>query len=303
MRTAIISDIHGNLEAFEAVLKAIDARKVDQIICLGDILGYGPNPLECVDLVAARCVWSLMGNHDYAVLYEPTNFNNVAKQAAYWTRECLDEAAEQDVESGNRRLDFLNRIKPRVRFEDLYTCVHGSVRKPINEYVFDTDVVDDPRKMREIFDRIENRCLVGHTHVPGIFQWTEEDGADFTASAHLPNPESDDESDEVHLDPNADTAMGLPSLDENTDPTADGDPLLVGVHEFDEREKCIVNPGSVGQPRDGDERASFAILDTNQSPHVVEFYRLRYDVDAVIAKINAIPELDNWLGDRLAVGR
>ena len=80
MRTAIISDIHGNLEALQTVLADIDRRGVDEIICLGDILGYGPNPNECVDLVAERCAWSLLGNHDYAVIYEPTNFNAAAEQ-------------------------------------------------------------------------------------------------------------------------------------------------------------------------------------------------------------------------------
>ncbi len=87
MHTAVISDIHGNLPALEAVLDHIDGQNVDRIICLGDILGYGPYPVECVDIVAERCEWSLMGNHDFGVLYEPTNFNVAAEQAAYWSRE------------------------------------------------------------------------------------------------------------------------------------------------------------------------------------------------------------------------
>ncbi len=84
MRTAVISDIHSNLEALNAVLEHIDQQGVDKIICLGDILGYGPNPKECAQLVAERCEWSLMGNHDFGVIYEPTNFNLAAEQAAYW---------------------------------------------------------------------------------------------------------------------------------------------------------------------------------------------------------------------------
>ena len=102
MRTAIISDIHGHLEALNTVLADIDRRDVNGISCLGDILGYGPNPLECGDLVAERCAWSLMGNHDYAVLYEPTNFNAVAKRAAYWTREKLDEAVKNVAQVHHR---------------------------------------------------------------------------------------------------------------------------------------------------------------------------------------------------------
>ena len=85
MRTAIISDIHANLEALQVVLEHIRSQNVDHTICLGDVLGYGPNPVECVDLIAEHCDWSLMGNHDFGVLYEPTNFNVATEQAAYWT--------------------------------------------------------------------------------------------------------------------------------------------------------------------------------------------------------------------------
>lgn len=293
MRTAIVSDIHGNLEAFQTVLADIEHRQVDEIVCLGDILGYGPNPLECVDLVAERCAWSLMGNHDYAVLYEPTNFNAVAKQAAHWARKRLDEAAEEDPEFGKQRLDFLSRIRVRVRYRDAYICVHGSVRKPINEYVFETDATDDPRKMKEIFERIEPdvevggrmvkaRCLVGHTHVPGVFQWNDVDGADFTRASHLGGSQGEDEA----------PVAG-----------AGSDALLVGSFTFAPDEKYIVNPGSVGQPRDLNEKASYAILDTSSPDHHVDFFRVPYDIDAVAEKIYDIPDLDDWLGDRLHEGR
>lgn len=301
MRTAIISDIHGNLEALKTVLADIDRRQVDEIVCLGDILGYGPDPLECVDLVAERCSWSLLGNHDYAVLYEPTNFNKAAKEAAYWTRTRLDEAAEKDPESGNRRLDFLNRIRPRVRYRDLYICVHGSVRKPINEYLFETDVTNDRVKIQDVFRRIDDevqlgdtkvcgRCLVGHTHVPGIFNWNDEDGADFSHASNLGGGSST--NDPLDLD-----------REGNADSNAEKDPFHVGRHLFAPDEKAIANPGSVGQPRDFDERASYAILDTSKPEHWIDFFRLPYDIDAVAEKIYAIPELDDWLGDRLTEGR
>ncbi|MCP4837148.1 MAG: metallophosphoesterase [Phycisphaera sp.] len=302
MRTAIISDIHGNLEALRTVLADIDRRSVDEIVCLGDILGYGPDPLECVDLVAERCAWSLLGNHDYAVLYEPTNFNKAAKEAAYWTRTQLDEAAERDPESGNRRLDFLNRIRPRVRYRDVYICVHGSVRKPINEYLFETDVTNDRVKIKDVFRRIDDqvalgdtsvcgRCLVGHTHVPGIFNWSEEDGADFTHASNLGGGAV------ATTDP-----LELGST-EGTKTDSSDDPFLVGRHLFDPSEKAIANPGSVGQPRDFDERASYAILDTTRPEHQIDFFRLPYDIDSVAEKIYAISELDDWLGDRLTEGR
>ncbi|MEE8155957.1 MAG: metallophosphoesterase family protein, partial [Phycisphaerales bacterium] len=112
MRTAVISDIHANLEALRAVLDHIDAQNVDRIICLGDILGYGPSPVECVDLVAERCEWSLMGNHDFGVLYEPTNFNVAAEQAAYWSREQFD--LESDNGMSAKRWEFLSRLRVRV---------------------------------------------------------------------------------------------------------------------------------------------------------------------------------------------
>ena len=86
MPTAIISDIHGNLDALQIVLADIEQRGIEQIYCLGDIIGYGPNPCECLDLVIEKCAWSLMGNHDFAVLYEPTAFNASAEASAFWTR-------------------------------------------------------------------------------------------------------------------------------------------------------------------------------------------------------------------------
>ena len=100
MRIALISDIHGNMDALEVVLADIDRRidtnKGDQIWCLGDIIGYGPDSVLCVDTVAKRCKWALMGNHDYGVLYEPTNFNAVAEAAAYWTRSEFEAEAKRD---------------------------------------------------------------------------------------------------------------------------------------------------------------------------------------------------------------
>lgn len=251
MRTAIISDIHANLEAFTAVLDHIATQSVERIICLGDIVGYGPNPVECVDLVAERCDWSLMGNHDFGVLYEPTNFNLAAEQAAYWTRAQFE--AQSDTTLAAKRWEFLGRLRVRVSF-DSFLCVHGTPRRPINEYLFPEDAMNSPVKMEQIFERIPNACLVGHTHVPGVF------------------------TDEPDFYPPQD---------------------LGGVYTFREGEKIIVNPGSVGQPRDLDPRASYAILNDDR----VEFFRLEYDVESVVKKIKAVPELSDWLGERLYEGR
>ena len=145
MRTALISDIHGNLEALTVVLADIDARGVDQIICLGDTLGYGPDPVACVDLVSERCAWSLMGNHDFGALYEPTNFNSAAELAAYWTRDQLE--MEEDEQAAARRWNVLGSLRVRTTINE-FLCVHGSPRRPINEYIFPEDAINSPVKMQ-----------------------------------------------------------------------------------------------------------------------------------------------------------
>jgi len=253
VRTAIISDIHGNLEALQSVLTDIDSKSVDRIVCLGDILGYGPNPAECVDLVAQRCEWSLLGNHDYGALYEPTNFNAAAEQAAYWTRAQFD--AEQDKEVAARRWEFLGGLRVRTQMDD-FLCVHGTPRRPINEYLFPDDAINSPVKMKQIFDRIPKHSMSGHTHVPGIF----------TTEPDFYPPEDVEYS-----------------------------------FNYKDEEHIIINPGSVGQPRDLDPRSSYAILDNEEA--TVDFFRLEYDIDTVSSKIHSIPELSNWLGDRLHEGR
>src|SRR5690348_1112534 len=110
---AIVSDIHGNLEAFSVVLEEIERRQIEHVICLGDVVGYGPNPRECLDLVRTRCRASLMGNHDFAVFYEPFNFNSGAEQACFWTRVQF----ETDPEPARRaeRWKFLGNLPVRIR--------------------------------------------------------------------------------------------------------------------------------------------------------------------------------------------
>lgn len=251
MKTAIISDVHANIEALNVVLDHIDNQGVDRILCLGDILGYGPNPVECVDIISRRCEWSLMGNHDFGVVYEPTNFNMAAEQAAYWSREQFEVEGDRDM--ARRHWEFLSGLRVRVLF-DGFLCVHGSPRRPINEYLFPEDALNSPVKMQQIFELVDKYCLVGHTHVPGVFT----DEPDFY-------------------------------------PPDDVD----GVYKLRDDEKVIINPGSVGQPRDLDPRASYAILEDD----CVRFFRLEYDIDAVVTKIRAIPELLDWLGERLYEGR
>ena len=247
---AIVSDIHGNLEAFTVVLDEIQRRGISDIICLGDVVGYGPNPMECLDLVNQRCKVSLMGNHDFAVFYEPFNFNSGAEQACFWTRRQFE--LDPDAKRRAERWKFLGNLPVRLRGND-YIAVHASPRRPINEYIFPDDIYTNPTKFVSIFERFERLCFVGHTHVPGVFL----EGPDFY---------SPDELDFKF---------------ELTD------------------EKAIINVGSVGQPRDRDPRSSFVIVGDTY----IEFVRVTYDVDTTVKKVEAIAELDNFLGTRLLDGR
>lgn len=175
---AIVSDIHSNIEALSAVLEEIDRRGVQEIVCLGDIVGYGPNPRESIDLVAQRCRVSLMGNHDFAVFYEPYNFNTGAEQASYWTRQQFEDDPDRDRR--NRRWKFLGNLPVRVRTNE-FIGVHASPRRPVNEYIFPDDIYTNPGKFVSIFERVEKLCFCGHTHVPGVFL----EGPDFYSPDEL----------------------------------------------------------------------------------------------------------------------
>lgn len=245
---AIISDIHGNLEALEAVLADIQQQNVADVYCLGDILGYGPNPRECLDLVMKHCAATILGNHDQAALFDPEGFNAGAERAIFWTRNVLETG---DAKGNERRWEFLGEL-PRVRREDNVLYVHGSARNPLNEYVFPEDIYNQ-RKMERIFALVDKFCFQGHTHIPGIF----------LESLSFLSPEE------------------------------------IDLHYELSGEKAVMNVGSVGQPRDGDPRACYVLLDGQ----TVRYRRVPYDLEQTIAKIYKIPELDNFLGDRLREGR
>jgi diadenosine tetraphosphatase ApaH/serine/threonine PP2A family protein phosphatase len=245
---AIISDIHANLEAFEAVLAEISRLGIREIYCLGDIIGYGPNPRECIDLVMQHCQVCILGNHDQAALFDPEGFNAGAERAIFWTRAMLESG---DAANNERRWEYLGEL-PRMRREADFLFVHGSARNPLNEYVFPEDIYNQ-RKMERIFGLVDKYCFQGHTHIPGVFrddysfQSPEEIGSSFECG----------------------------------------------------EQKILVNVGSVGQPRDGNNKASFVVLDGRK----VTFIRVPYDFEKTIAKINGISELDNFLGERLRDGR
>ena len=167
---AILSDVHSNLEAFTVVLEDIKKRGITDIICLGDLVGYGPNPKECLDL-ARDFRLCLLGNHEEAVLFEAQTqgFNPRASNAVRWTARQFDMLGE-DREANARRWDFMGAM-PRVYSGNGIMLVHGSPSDPTREYIYTTDV-RNPNKMERIFAQIEHLCFVGHTHIPGV--WTED---------------------------------------------------------------------------------------------------------------------------------
>ncbi|WP_169976255.1 metallophosphoesterase family protein [Tautonia rosea] len=270
MRRALISDIHGNLEALEAVLDDIQQQRIDEIFCLGDIIGYGPNPRECIDLVMQNCEVSLLGNHDEGALFDPNGFNIGAERAIFWTRDQLETGG--DSAQRERRWDFLSELHRTYRTGP-YLFVHGSPRNPLSEYIFPEDIYNQ-RKMERLFQLVEHYCFQGHTHVPGIFT----EGYQFYA------PEEID-------------------------------------HEYTLGDgKVMVNVGSVGQPRDGDNRACYLIVEDSltsgsdaeadgetsappSGPTRLFYRRIPYDFESTIEKIYAISELEPFLGDRLRQGR
>lgn len=248
MRRAILSDIHGNYTALEAVLKDVAEQGCEQIVCLGDVVGYGPEPQQCLDRVMGFDV-CIIGNHDLAALFDPEGFSSAAEQAILWTRRQLESG--DTPENCRRRLEFLARL-PRVRREGNLLFVHGSVRNPINEYVFPEDIYNR-RKMEKLFSMVQRVCFQGHTHVPGVF----------TAELQFYRPSDID-------------------------------------HRFQlSDDKVMINVGSVGQPRDGDWRSCYVILE-DQS---ITFRRVEYNVQDTVDKIYAIAELERFLGDRLLEGK
>jgi diadenosine tetraphosphatase ApaH/serine/threonine PP2A family protein phosphatase len=167
---AIVSDIHGNLEALEAVCADIATRKVEAVFCLGDVIGYGPDPKACLDK-AVEFDFTIMGNHDNAVFMEPTGFNTSAEVAVFWTRQVLE--SEPDEKRRRARLEFLAGMD-EFRDRDSVLFVHGSPRRPMHEYLFPDEGEANLTRLAESFDLVKHVCFVGHTHLPGVFTETME---------------------------------------------------------------------------------------------------------------------------------
>jgi diadenosine tetraphosphatase ApaH/serine/threonine PP2A family protein phosphatase len=162
---AIVSDIHGNFEALEAVCADIADKKIETVFCLGDVIGYGPDPKVCLDR-AMEFEFTIMGNHDHAVFMEPTGFNTPAENAVFWTRKTLD--AEPDETRRRKRWEFLARME-EFREDNSSLFVHGSPRRPMHEYLFPDEAELNLVRLMESFGLVKHVCFVGHTHLPGVF--------------------------------------------------------------------------------------------------------------------------------------
>jgi predicted phosphodiesterase len=249
---AIVADIHANIEALTTVLDHAESKGVRRLVCLGDIIGYGPNPRECLKLLF-RSEVAIMGNHEEAVMFYGEDFNPKAKASLEWTKDRMN-SPDYDRTENYDLWNFLGTMQQVVEDGDvMYT--HGSPRVPTRDYVIPEDA-RNREKMQGIFDLMKRVCFIGHSHIPHIYS-----------------------SDMKHADP--------ASLNHAIDLRKLGD------------RKVLINVGSVGQPRDGDVRASYVTFDGN----VVRFWRLDYDYKTTVDKIYAIPEIPNFLGDRLLVGR
>ncbi len=242
MRYLIISDIHANRPALEAVLK--DADGFDMIWCLGDLVGYGPDPNECVERVQDFEHVCLAGNHDWAALGRLSldNFNLDARTASAWTQGELTASARAYLESLPTRIEQGN-----------FLLAHGSPREPIWEYLLDAGLA------AVNFHYFSNPfCLVGHTHIPMVFVLDEERDRCYPL---VPSPH---------------------------------EPIPLGAY------RMILNPGSVGQPRDGDPRASYAILDTDANTW--ELRRVSYPIEITQERMRA-RNMPRRLIERLEMGR
>jgi predicted phosphodiesterase len=276
---AILSDIHGNLEGLNSVFKDLQGFQADTIICLGDIVGYGPDPEACIDFIMEKASVTLMGNHDFALIHGPQGFNPVASQMIYSTRKRMKPAlglvAPPQVppywcvplgsspvclipaHSKSIRWRFIKSLPYRSERGDAL-FVHASPLEPISEYVFPDVFTDawDPDRISLLMSLIKRLCFCGHTHIPCAI------ASDLSC---VYPPDSDYH---MVLDPN---------------------------------KKYIINTGSVGQPRDHDNRASYLLYD--EIRQTITWRRIEYDITTVVKKLEEMCGKENWCAMRLLTGR
>jgi predicted phosphodiesterase len=243
MRTAVIADIHANLEALHAVLARIEVLGADETVCLGDIVGYNADPNECVDILRARNIRCILGNHDAcaAGLEDPDSFNPVAQRAVLWTRAEL---------TGENRV-FLKNLPREQRVGNIF-FFHGSIHDTNRYILYMNDATDNFNQLAGMGDSLQIGFF-GHTHVRAVLYYYQR-------------------AVSVELAPDLKLA---------------------------EEKRYLINPGSIGQPRDGDPRASFLVYDADD--HRVTFNRVEYDVHACQDKIIRAG-LPSQLAERLASG-
>lgn len=244
MRYGILADIHANLEALEAAFTFLAEQEVDDIVCLGDIVGYNANPKECLDQVRARCSTSIKGNHERMVLGGSlAGVRQETLDATEWTRNQL---SDED-------LAYLGGLGDTAPLGDGVLLVHGSPRDP-DEYILSTDAIRDNMDLLKREHPAVKVCFFGHSHFPMI--------------------------------------IGLPEIHTRFHETK--------TVALDPARLYLVNPGSVGQPRDSCPLSSFAIFDTDR--HAVTIYRRPYDVTKTQEKILAAG-LHERLASRLERGK
>ncbi len=163
---AIVSDTHANAPALEAVMADIEGRGINEIFSLGDVVGYGPFPIECLE-IAKKFKINLLGNHEEGVLFDPKGFSQRARTAAEWTQKQLENLQKQ---GGEDLFAMIGTMRKR-HVDGSVMYVHGSPRDPTQEYIFPGDT-HNPDKLQSIFNQVKKACFVGHTHYAGIF--TEE---------------------------------------------------------------------------------------------------------------------------------
>lgn len=245
MRVGVVSDIHSNLIALQTVLG--DMGPVDALWCLGDIVGYGPWPNECIALLRERGARVISGNHDLAAvgsdLVSVEDFNGDAAEATHWTARNLSPESRS----------FLESLQPIAQVSEEVTLAHGTPREPVWEYL-----MSGGQAKASLPYFATPVCLVGHTHIPSLFV-EQEDGT-----------------------------------------------VGVGYRGADSRfemaeQRCLANPGSVGQPRDRDPRAAYLVLELNGAGPILEWRRVAYDIPAIQEEMRRVG-LPKFLIDRLEHG-
>lgn len=266
-KTAIISDLHGNIPALEVAIADARERGVRRFVCCGDTVGYGAQPREALDIVMRHCTPGatfvdgteledgicLQGNHEDALLHSAEDFNPKARAAIEWTHREITENGGR--ERGYDYWDFIGELQPSG-FDEIAMYAHGSPREPVREYLLPRDITDSAKMAANFAAMRRDVCFVGHSHVPAVYY---EDG-------RIYQPRGTEGPYDLGLGPGR---------------------------------RAIVNVGSVGQPRDGDPRLSYVIFDGA----TVQFVRCEYDHATSAERIRAVEDLPDYLADRLAVGR